>query len=275
MDAAGKRYLLDKPLSDILGHLYAIQLPAASKASTYHLGPNLEMMLVLNFGSPVRYHFGAESKIRKIERIAVLGPLRQMMSYELMGGADLITLPFIHDGFYRFLKLPVDQVQVEADASKIAKQMLVLETLWAVLARVADPELRIQTLKSWLLNHIYPREHQTQALITGITAIHDALVNPVAVMAEESALSERTIQLRFKKYTGYSPKELLRFLRFKAVIRFLEANQDAKVDWFELILQFGYHDQSHMIKDFKYYTGTTPNNFRKLMESGSFCIGRD
>ncbi len=59
----------------------------------------------------------------------------------------------------------------------------------------------------------------------------------------------------FQKYVGYSPEELLRYLRFKQVVAHLMAERGKPVDWFDLIVQFGYHDQSHLIGDFKFYTG--------------------
>jgi AraC-like DNA-binding protein len=100
-------------------------------------------------------------------------------------------------------------------------------------------------------------------------------VNPVKVMADKASVTERTVQMRFKKYAGYSPKELLRFLRFKQVMAFILARPKEKIDWFELIVQYGYHDQSHLIKDFKYYTGVTPKQFIKLNEEGNLCLARD
>jgi AraC-like DNA-binding protein len=276
MDTDGIRYPLEKPLSDILGHVYGIQLPGDFLSTTAHLAPDLEMMVVLNFAAPLTYNFGNESKKRIIDRIAVVGPLRQMMNYQLDAGADLLVLPFIHDGFYRFFKLPVDKLLAgEIESENLERQMLLLEDLWLILSAFADMDQRVRFLKYWLLGHIFPSTVATEDLLTGITAIHDPNLNPVAIMAGNAALSERTIQLRFKKYTGYSPKELLRFLRFKQVIHYLNTQSDAKVDWFELILKFRYHDQSHLIKDFKYYTGITPKNFLKLQSSGSFCIGRD
>jgi AraC-like DNA-binding protein len=275
MSAAGQRYPLEKPLSDLLGHLYGIQGPAAGATNIYHLAPDLEMMLVLNFGTPLSYFFGNESKRRKIERICILGPLRQMMTYEVQAGADLLILPFIHDGFYRFLKLPVDKLMTDTlDDLKVDEQNRLLEEIWTGLAAIADMEQRVRMLKSWLLEHINPSDQEATPLLTGISALHDPVLNPVVVMAEDAVLSERTIQLRFKKYTGYSPKELLRFLRFKQVISYLDMSSNSKIDWFELILKFGYHDQSHLIKDFKYFTGTSPKNFVKLQRSGSFCVSR-
>ena len=93
-------------------------------------------------------------------------------------------------------------------------------------------------------------------------------------IAQDSNLSERTVQLRFKKYLGYSPKELIRFLRFKQVIQSIQQQQSSQVDWYALVEQFGYHDQSHLIKDFKQYLGMTPQKFVKDIAGKEFCVSR-
>ena len=66
------------------------------------------------------------------------------------------------------------------------------------------------------------------------------------------------------KYVGYSPKELLRFLRFKQVVAYILQNKGKKTDWIEIANKFGYFDQSHLIKDFKHYTGASPKDFIKI-----------
>ena len=91
----------------------------------------------------------------------------------------------------------------------------------------------------------------------------------------DSDLSERTIQLRFKKYLGYSPKELLRFTRFKKVINRILQKENHNVDWYGLVDEFGYHDQSHLIKDFHHYLGTTPLKFVKDIVGKEFCVSKE
>lgn len=272
MAAFGSRYETNARLAGVLSHFYVISVPENVSPGVQHLSPNLEMMVVFNFGPPVCFSFAdADIGGHTIDRIGILGPLRKMMNYALPPGADLLILPFILDGFYRFLPLSPDRLQ-EAGAQEHAQR---LEDIWHMLAAIPEPGKRIAALTDYLLLHIPPSEAATRPMLDNVAAIHDPRLNPVKVIAEKYGLSERTVQLRFRKYVGYSPKELLRFLRFKQVLSAILGQPGKKVHWLDLVVQYGYHDQSHLIKDFKYYTGISPQQFIQLNEEGSFCTGRD
>lgn len=253
------RFDVDERLSGVLSHFYAITAP---QEGIYHLSPSLEMMVVFNFGAPVSFSFDEKDILdHTVERIGILGPLRRMMNYALKADSHLLVLNFVYDGFYRFLS-------EEAHTAR-------LDEIWNLLAPLPGPEERVAALTDYLLTVISPVEEAAKPLLENVDELYNPVVNPVKVMADKASVTERTVQMRFKKYAGYSPKELLRFLRFKQVMAFILARPKEKIDWFELIVQYGYHDQSHLIKDFKYYTGVTPKQFIKLNEEGNLCLARD
>lgn len=253
------RFEVHEKLSGVLSHFYAITTP---REGVYHLSPSLEMMVVFNFGAPVSFSFDDRDILdHTIERIGILGPLRRMMNYELKTDFDLLILNFVYDGFYRLL----------SEAAHTAR----LDEIWNRLAPLPGPVERVAALTDYLLAVISPVEEAAKPLLENVDEIHNPAVNPVKVMADKASVTERTVQMRFKKYTGYSPKELLRFLRFKQVMAFILARPKGKIDWFDLIVQYGYHDQSHLIKDFKYYTGVTPKQFIRLNDEGNLCLARD
>lgn len=79
MASIGKKFAIDKRLSGVLSHFYAINIPDGVPPQIHHLSPSLEMMVVFNFGPPVSFSFGKGAiGERIIERISILGPLRQM-----------------------------------------------------------------------------------------------------------------------------------------------------------------------------------------------------
>jgi AraC-like DNA-binding protein len=277
MAAFEKRYPVDPRLAGVLGHFYVITTPEDMPPQIRHLSPNLEMMVVFNFGSPVSFSFGDEEiGVHVIDNIGILGPLRRMMNYELLPNADLLILPFVFDGFYRLLSLSPEKLDgAVAQEAELASHTQRLEEIWRLLAGINTPEKRIGVLTDYLLINISQSGEASQQMLDSVDDMHNPVVNPVKVIADRYAISERTIQLRFKKYVGYSPKELIRFLRFKQVLSYILRHTGEKVNWFDVIVQFGYHDQSHLIKDFKYYTGISPQQFIQLNEDGNFCIGRD
>lgn len=276
MAAIGEKHPVDVKLAEVLGHFYTIKTPLKMKPSVYHLSPSLEMMVVFNFGAPVNFSFGEKMRdVRTIDHIGIIGPLRQMMNYELTGGMDLLILPFIYNGFYRLFSLAVDDFNFNNEKD-VLTYMAKLENIWQQLATISDTKERLAEITDYLLATISENDKASLSLLDSVPLIHNPAINPVKAIATKGSVSERSIQLRFKKYTGYSPKELVRFLRFKMLLTQLFPSADIeRINWIDLVVKYGYHDQSHLIKDFKYFTGVSPKKFLSLTKDGSFCIGRE
>lgn len=97
--------------------------------------------------------------------------------------------------------------------------------------------------------------------------------NPTKLSVKEIALkfkcSERWIERMCASQTGLSPKKWIRLIRFRSVVNYwLKTPQTS---WMEIVVRFNYHDQSHLIKDFRDFTGNSPvmhfdtNNFSEIM----------
>lgn len=78
----------------------------------------------------------------------------------------------------------------------------------------------------------------------------------VSPLAERLGVSERRLERRFRSSVGISPKALARIVRFQAVARAIQNAENANL--VEAALDFGYFDQSHMIRDFRELAGETP-----------------
>jgi len=276
MESIENHFEVTGPLHESIRYFYCIRTSSEFKTTNQHLSPNLEMMLIFNFGSPVRISFAddAYGELR-LNRVGVVGPLRKMLNYEVLPGSDLIVAVFNTNGFYRLFELPMDEIGGETimDPDDLAKTDGFSE-LWKTLKNISSLNDRIDFLKDYARIFIHEVQEAAAPLIKGISYLHNPLIQPVRAMADDADVSERTIQLRFKKYLGYSPKELIRFLRFKQVINAIQIQEATDVDWFGLIEKFGYHDQSHLIKDFHHYLGTTPQKFVREVAGKEFCVSR-
>jgi AraC-like DNA-binding protein len=63
----------------------------------------------------------------------------------------------------------------------------------------------------------------------------------------------------FKRYTGINPKQLVKLVRFDNAFNLILNKSDS--DWLSIVYDSGYFDQSHFIKEFNLFTGTSPVNF--------------
>ena len=85
----------------------------------------------------------------------------------------------------------------------------------------------------------------------------------IRTLQESVGCSRRYLDMLFKEHVGLSPKTYARILRFQAMHRLLM--QDALP--IDRILHDYYFDQSHFIKDFKCFTGSTPAQYRHLVNN--------
>ena len=83
----------------------------------------------------------------------------------------------------------------------------------------------------------------------------------ISRLAEYLNRSERSLERDFRGQVGISPKLFARITRFQNVVRSVGSVSNAKM--IETALATGYFDQSHMVRDFKEFAGTTPTEFFK------------
>jgi AraC-like DNA-binding protein len=73
--------------------------------------------------------------------------------------------------------------------------------------------------------------------------------------------SERYVQKLFMEWVGITPQKFFSIQRFN---RSLELLRSSPAPLTSIALECGYYDQAHFIKEFKSYTGLTPNQEKKL-----------
>ena len=76
---------------------------------------------------------------------------------------------------------------------------------------------------------------------------------------KESCLSHRQFDRKFYDRIGIAPKEYLRVVRFDRAFRM--KNRFPKKEWLSVAVACGYYDYQHLTRDYKEFTGLTPQQF--------------
>jgi len=84
---------------------------------------------------------------------------------------------------------------------------------------------------------------------------------PVSRVAAAAHVTVRTLERNFKLAAGYSVKDVSGLIRFEQVRNHLWHSPDANLAG--LAHELGYTDQSHLSREFKRYSGTTPAAFAR------------
>ena len=74
------------------------------------------------------------------------------------------------------------------------------------------------------------------------------------------ALSQKSLETKFKKIIGLTPGKYTRLIRFTKLMRKYESKE---IDLTDLIYMYNYYDHSHFIKDFKLFMSESPKVYFK------------
>lgn len=167
-----------------------------------------------------------------------------------------IALHLTPDGLYHLLRsslceLPLDALLTTEELfGKWGRNLAEhLEEITSLKAQIAFLE---QALRHKFANVRY-RADSMSPFLDWIDAHH----GNVQEMATAFCMSRKTLERRFQQRIGLSPKQYSRMIRFrKAYTQLCIGNYAEMMD---LVVENGYFDQMHMIKEFKQFVGTTPS----------------
>ncbi|NML66735.1 AraC family transcriptional regulator [Hymenobacter sp. RP-2-7] len=96
---------------------------------------------------------------------------------------------------------------------------------------------------------------------------------PVREVAAATHATVRTLERRFKQAAGHTVKDVSALIRFEQVRDQLWDNPNASLAI--LAHALGYADQSHLGREFRRYSGTTPAAFARQVKQARQRAGRD
>ncbi len=88
-------------------------------------------------------------------------------------------------------------------------------------------------------------------------------------LAKESCLCTKQFKRKFYERAGVNPKTYERIIRF--IKAFNTKNANRNWDWLKIAIECNYFDYQHLVKDYKNFTGLTPNEFHLLESSSPEC----
>ena len=96
---------------------------------------------------------------------------------------------------------------------------------------------------------------------------------PVSEVAAAAHATVRTLERKFKQSSGYTVKDVSGLMRFEQVRNQLWLYPNSNIAG--LAHELGYTDQSHLSREFKRYSGTTPAAFARKAKKGKQTVSND
>lgn len=184
----------------------------------------------------------------------VHGLVTRVFRVTLTGRGGVVGARFRADGFHAWTGLDVAGL---TDTVVPAAELLGVEigALHAGLGPDTDPAEQLQRLRATLVRNRPVGVPSGIGSVVDLMAAEPALVR-VDQVARSVAVSERTLQRRFRREIGIGPKWVLSRFRLQEAALALE--RDPEADLAELAPRLGFYDQAHLTNTFVEMLGETP-----------------
>jgi len=135
------------------------------------------------------------------------------------------------------------------------------------LGEAPDDDSRFDLVEAWLTQRARSRTQPTRSVSYALRIIHGELdAVRIGKIVDTIGISHKHLLREFDRCVGLSPKLFARLCAFQRVIR--SVGHTAEVDWADTAATCGYHDQAHLIHEFRAFSGLTPANY--LTKRGPF-----
>lgn len=202
-----------------------------------------------------------KGKVEKMPRCCLIGMISEPSNYILKGKVKIIGVRFTPLGFSKLFRLlPSEFVDKAIDFSLVDKADV--DELSSKLHEAKNDNMRLDLLDTYFksrLSNLAKNDLVEKQIQWSIDLINVCNGNVrIKKVASQLNISERHLRRIFRQSTGLSPKLFSEITRYNEVYKYIISGRH---DWFELLERFGYHDQSHFIKEFKKFTNKPPSAF--------------
>jgi len=133
-----------------------------------------------------------------------------------------------------------------------------IDHIQSVLAGTREISRQIQPVERFLTSRIRARDTispQIEAAAAMIRNSHGRA--SIRALASHAAMSLSALERHFRAAVGATPKKLSRLARLQHVCRLWDTGKSLT----DIAFEAGYCDQPHMVRDFRLFTGVSPEEF--------------
>lgn len=242
------------PCDRLKPYIKYFAISESSDARTYKVLPDTSLVMGFQYDGKLAYLQNDQENA-----LAAAGITGLRDNYRIFkNGAQTSTVlvVFNETGATHFLKDPVNELFSESlSLDNFFDRARITEAREKLSAALNDDE-RILIVERLLVSQFIEKA-EDRLVNAALSRIHQSKGNiRMADLAEQLDTSQSPLEKRFRAVVGATPKKFASIVRFKNVMAALKEK-----NYQEVVFLSGYYDQAHMIKDFKLFSGTTPEQY--------------
>lgn len=192
------------------------------------------------------------------EEAWISGMQRSYLSISAHQNSSMLVIQFKTHGAYPFINQPLYNLTNTVVPAKNIFGSDIL-SLRKQLLKQPNTERKFHLVNQWLLS-IFRKDHSPpKEILNMLEKLEQSLFRNHNEVISKYPKTQKHLINQFKKFIGLTPKVFHRIIRFNGILQ--EIHQNQKIVWTDIAYQFGYADQSHLIKEFREFSGFNPQEF--------------
>lgn len=198
---------------------------------------------------------------QKLAPAGITGILDEHKVFKSSPEVGSVLVYFTETGFAQFVSHPVSELfNLSVPLDNIFDKVSVGETEEKLSMANTDAE-RIKIVERFLLSQLKSVEAD-KLIVDAVKLIFESKGSMrIRTLNETLHISPSAFEKRFRKVVGTTPKKFASIIRFNSALNELQ-KATSLVD---ICYENNFFDQAHFIKDFKQFTGNTPERFKRLL----------
>lgn len=232
--------------------------------------PTAFTSMVFNYGIPYAVHNSKHQSVA-VPQSFLTGQATTSYRLSVLGAIGMVGIVFRPAAMHTLFNLPVSELtderlniaEILPDSHRgSAKRGGEIKDLQDKIIEARNTTERIGLLTHFLTIQLMKNEHRFDAIDFTVNQIVDAkgIIN-VTDMTNDLFMCRRQFERKFFQKVGLSPKFYARIRRMGHLCSLMTGKR--QVNWHSMLLDCGYYDQAHFIKDFTAFLGRTPTDYLK------------
>jgi AraC-like DNA-binding protein len=222
--------------------------------------PNCFGAIVFNYGDP-SWAYQHTSPVTPVPDAFVCGLFTSNYHRVLKGKIGMVGIVFKPSAVHNFFNLRMSNLV----NSRMPLNLLIGKDADALLVSIqkeSTDEERIKQLEDFVLLRLPEAKKRLSIIDEAIDYIDE---NKGAILVDEVSnhlkISRRYLEKQFLEKVGVSPKFYARIKRFGILSN--KVAHSEKIDWQDVVLESGLHDQSHLSKEFLEFNHMNPSDYHQ------------
>ena len=248
-------------LEGLIKCFWTLKVPLAAPKEKQQILPDGCIEMIFTLGDDIKRYTSDRDFIIQ-PRTMILGQITKPLFIEPMGLVETFAVRFYPGGFAFFSDISIDQLtNRETELSTIFEPQQV-DRLEGEIIAAGKTSTRIEIIEHFLLNRLQAHidlDHLVKNTIDLIFATKGG--RGIHELLETNRNKRRSLERKFARQVGVSPKQLCRIIRLQTILQTMLHKKDQTLT--SIGYENQYFDQSHFIKDFKNFTGSSPKELYK------------